>query len=84
MQDGVRCGSVKGESYRTWTVGHLLDDDDLLCRLFFLLLGLACDAMREGPLWMAISCVTAKATATVHAELHSSDNVDHSLQFIPW
>ncbi len=28
--------------------------------------------MREGPTWMAIACAAARATASVHAEPHSS------------
>ncbi len=43
----------------------------------------ACNAIREGPSWIAISCAAARATASVHGEPHSSDNVDHGLQFIP-
>ncbi len=43
----------------------------------------ACDAMREGPRWIAISCAAVRATASVHAEPLSSDNVDHGLKAIP-
>ncbi len=48
----------------------------------------ACDAMREGPMWIAISCAAARATAFVHAEPHSSENIDHDdeclwIQYVP-
>ncbi len=44
----------------------------------------ACGAMSEGPTWIAISCAAARATASVHAEPHSSDNIDHGLHVISW
>ncbi len=43
----------------------------------------ACDAMREGPTWITIPCAVTRATASVHADPHSSDNVHHGLQVIP-
>ncbi len=43
----------------------------------------ACDAMREGPAWIAISCAAARATDSIPAKAHSSDNVNHGLQVIP-
>ncbi len=39
------------------------------------------DAMREGPSWIAITSVTARASASVHTAPQSSGNVDHGLQF---
>ncbi len=41
----------------------------------------AYDAMCEGHPWIAISCATARATASVNATPHSSGNVDRELQF---
>ncbi len=42
----------------------------------------ACDAMREGPTWIALYYASARPTASAHAEPHSSVNVNQGLQFI--
>ncbi len=42
-----------------------------------------CDAMREGPPWIAASCATARASLFVLGAPHSSVNVNHSLKSIP-
>ncbi len=61
--------------YAVWAVALSLQKNSEACGAD----AKACNATREGPAWIAISCTAARATAPVHAEPRSSDNVDHGL-----
>ncbi len=43
----------------------------------------ACDAIGEGPTWIALYCTSARTIASVYAEPHSSGNVDHGNLNLP-